>query len=94
VKRYAGFAWPKIEEDFNKLCEMKAANKSCRAFQLIIGQTDRPNRLFNANHEMFRKAVFQRDDFQALPRMSRKSFHTKRNSERGAYAVLLEVLPK
>jgi hypothetical protein len=93
VKRYAKNTWRKIEEDLRKLCDLKSAHKGCRAFQLLIGQTDRPDRIFNTNHEMIRKAVFKENGYQALPRMSRKSFHTKRTSERGAYAALLEILP-
>lgn len=94
VKRYTNASWPKIKADFEKLTALKSAVPSCRAFQLIIGQTDRPSHLFNDNHELTRKAVFNNDSFQALPRMSKKSFHTKRTSERGAYTALLEILSK
>lgn len=93
VKRFNPATWTKIEEDFHKLVEIKKAVPSCRAFQVVIGQTDRPSLLFNKNHEMLRRAIFRAGSFYALPRMSKKSFHTKRNSERGAYAALLEVLP-
>jgi len=83
-----------IEDDFHKLSAFMVLNKNVRAFQIVKGQTSLPDLLFTEKQEMKKSKVFENEIHYAKPRMSKKSFSSKRKNDKGSFAVLIEIIEK
>lgn len=92
VKRYEHNI-KNIYKDLEKLAELKETSNKLRLFLIVIGQKKLPEELFTKYHNVRRKNIYNgTTKLKAHPRMGKKAYGSKRKSENGVFAVLIEVL--
>lgn len=92
VKRYEG-DWKKVEVDFEKLFKLKKNLPNTRLFQIVVGQEKLPDKIFNSKHNLMRRSIYNGNvELKTLPRLSKKAFSTKKESEKGVYSILIEII--
>ncbi len=93
VKRYEGDI-KRLYEDMEKLGKFKVAEQQpIRRFLVVAGQRELPTEFFNKKHNLIRKNIYKGDaKIVAIPRISKKAYSTKKDSSKGVFAVLIEIL--
>jgi hypothetical protein len=95
VKRYESKVdFDKVLKDSKKLSILKAGNPDVRLLQIVAGQKKAPREFLTEAHNAQKKIIFSdNNDFFVKARLSKKAYGTKKSSDSGAFAVLLEVQP-
>src|SRR4030042_2856517 len=92
VKRYEG-SFNRLVKDMEKLSALNIDGNEGRKYLVVVGQKKLPGKIFNDKHNVKRKNIYRGEgDFQAIPRMGKKAYPTKKESTSGAYAALIEII--
>jgi len=84
-----------IQNDFEKLWELRKKLPQLRLFEILVGQGKLPDKLFSESYNINRNSIYEgKLKFKAIPRMGKKSFNTKKELNSGNYAVLIELVNK
>lgn len=92
VKRYEG-AYKRMIKDMEKLSALNIEGTDGRKYLVVVGQKKLPDKIFNNTQNVKRTNIYQGDkQLQAVPRLGKKAYPTKKESTSGAYAALIEIL--
>ncbi|WP_149304913.1 hypothetical protein [Pareuzebyella sediminis] len=90
VKRYEN-GWNLILEDLNKLKELHSQNKLIRCFLIVASQNYRPVKLVSDKNHPIEKFLKSELNFETKVRTVKKAFSSKRKSDYGNFAILIEL---
>jgi hypothetical protein len=83
----------KVIEDFEKLARLKNSCANARLFQVVVGQKKLIKTLLNKNHNLYRSNIYTgQQNLKAFPRLAKKAYGSKVQSEVGVFAVIVEII--
>lgn len=92
VKRYEG-SFNRLIKDMEKLSVLEIKGTAVKKYLVVIGQKKLPEKIFKNTHNVIRKNIYTGEGcFEAIPRIGKKAYPTKRKSISGAYAALIEII--